>query len=73
MADQTLRRVAVVGGVRIPFCRSNTLYVDLSNLDMMTAALNGLTDRFGLAGALVEAGSLMPSVTLSLPDDLLPK
>ena len=31
--DQTLRRVAVIGGVRIPFCRSNTLYADQSNLD----------------------------------------
>ena len=29
-----LRRVAVIGGMRIPFCRSNTLYADLSNLDM---------------------------------------
>ena len=36
MTDK-LRRVAVVGGTRIPFCRSNTLYADLSNLDMMTA------------------------------------
>ena len=26
--EQTLRRVAVIGGVRIPFCRSNTLYAD---------------------------------------------
>jgi acetyl-CoA C-acetyltransferase len=48
--NQPLRRVAVVGGVRIPFCRSNTLYADLSNLDMMTAALNGLVDRFNLKG-----------------------
>ena len=35
--DQTLRRVAVIGGVRIPFCRSNTFYADLSNLEMLTA------------------------------------
>ena len=34
--NQTLRRVAVIGGVRIPFCRSNTLYADQSNLDMLT-------------------------------------
>ena len=43
-----LRRVAVVGGVRIPFCRSNTFYADQSNLDMMAASLNGLVDRYGL-------------------------
>ena len=50
----TLRRVVVVGGVRIPFCRSNTLYADLTNLDMMTAALNGLVERYKLAGQHVD-------------------
>ncbi len=53
MTDQ-LRRVAIIGGIRIPFCRSNTLYADLSNLDMMTAALNGLVDRYGLKGAHID-------------------
>lgn len=51
MTSQTLRRVAVLGGSRIPFCRSNTLYADLSNLDMMSASLNGLVDKYGLKGA----------------------
>ncbi len=51
---QTLRRVAVIGGVRIPFCRSNTLYADLSNLDMMTATLNGLVERYNLKGVHVD-------------------
>jgi acetyl-CoA C-acetyltransferase len=49
-----LRRVAVIGGVRIPFCRSNTLYADLSNLDMMSASLDGLVDRFGLKGQHID-------------------
>ncbi len=49
MAD-TLRPVAIVGGVRTPFCRSNTLYSELSNLDMLTTALNGLVDKYNLAG-----------------------
>lgn len=53
MAD-TLRRVAIIGGTRIPFCRSNTLYADLSNLDMMSAALNGLVDKYGLKGAHID-------------------
>ncbi|MGE0766062.1 MAG: acetyl-CoA C-acetyltransferase [Hyphomicrobiaceae bacterium] len=48
------RRIAVIGGVRIPFCRSNTLYADLSNLDMMTTALDGLIERFGLAGQHID-------------------
>jgi acetyl-CoA C-acetyltransferase len=45
---QTIRRVAVIGGTRIPFCRSGTLYADLTNLDMMTAALDGLAAKYGL-------------------------
>ncbi len=51
---QTIRRVAVIGGVRIPFCRSNTLYADLSNLDMMTTTLNGLVDRYNLKGVHID-------------------
>ena len=53
MAGQ-LRRVAVLGGIRTPFCRSNTAYSDLSNLDLMTAALNGLVDKFHLEGQLID-------------------
>jgi len=45
---ESLRRVAVVGGSRIPFCRSNTLYAENSNMDMLTAAINGVADRFNL-------------------------
>ena len=46
----TVRRVAVLGGNRIPFARSNSAFVQASNQDMLTAALDGLADRFGLAG-----------------------
>ncbi|HEV8095995.1 MAG TPA: acetyl-CoA C-acetyltransferase [Burkholderiales bacterium] len=49
MSD-TVRRVAIVGSVRIPFARSNTAYGDASNQDMLTAALSGLVDKFGLKG-----------------------
>ena len=51
---ESLARVAVIGGVRTPFCRSNTLYADLSNLDMMTATLNGLVDSYNLKGAHID-------------------
>jgi len=44
------RRVAVVGGNRIPFARSNSVYSRASNQDMLTAALDGLVSRFGLEG-----------------------
>ena len=45
-----LRRVAVVGGNRIPFARSGGPYARASNQDMLTAALDGLVARFGLRG-----------------------
>ena len=43
MSNQ-LRRIAVIGGSRIPFCRSNTVYANKTNLDMLAAALQGLID-----------------------------
>jgi acetyl-CoA C-acetyltransferase len=52
--EQTLRRVGVVGGVRIPFCRSNSLYADQSNLAMLTAALNVLVDKYNLKGVQID-------------------
>jgi acetyl-CoA C-acetyltransferase len=51
MADTTpRRRVAVLGGNRIPFARSDGAYANASNQDMFTAALGGLIDRFDLDG-----------------------
>jgi acetyl-CoA C-acetyltransferase len=45
-----VRRVAIIGGVRIPFARSMGAYAEASNQDMLTAALKGLVERFGLRG-----------------------
>jgi acetyl-CoA C-acetyltransferase len=45
-----MRRVAIVGGNRIPFARSGGRYAQACNQDMLTAALDGLVARFGLAG-----------------------
>ncbi|MCC5885461.1 MAG: acetyl-CoA C-acetyltransferase [Gammaproteobacteria bacterium] len=45
-----LKRIAIIGGSRIPFCRSNTLYADETNLDMLSAAIEGVVGRFGLQG-----------------------
>ena len=47
------RRVAIVGGNRIPFARSNKQYARASNQDMLTAAIDGLAQRYGLAGVRV--------------------
>ncbi len=43
-------RVAVVGGLRIPFCRANSIYTDASNQDMMTATLAALVEKYDLKG-----------------------
>ena len=48
--NATPRRVAVIGGNRIPFARSNRAYAKASNQDMLTATLDGLVARFGLEG-----------------------
>lgn len=50
MSQTTIRRVAILGGNRIPFARSNGSYLKASNTDMFTAALNGLVERFHLQG-----------------------
>ncbi|MDR7087024.1 acetyl-CoA C-acetyltransferase [Aeromicrobium panaciterrae] len=52
-AKQTVRRVAVIGGNRIPFARSNSVYTNASNQEMLTAALDGLVTRYGLEGERV--------------------
>ncbi|MEL7936638.1 acetyl-CoA C-acetyltransferase [Pseudomonas delhiensis] len=44
------RRVAIVGGNRIPFARSNTVYATASNQEMLTSALDGLIERYNLHG-----------------------
>lgn len=45
-----VRRVAIVGGNRIPFARSNTAYASASNQQMLSFTLQGLIDRYGLHG-----------------------
>lgn len=56
------RRAVVVGGNRIPFARAGGPYAHSSNQDMLTAALEGLVARFGLAGeriGSVAAGAVL--------------
>jgi acetyl-CoA C-acetyltransferase len=50
------RPVAVLGGVRTPFCRQNTAYAELGNLELSVHALGALVERFGLQG--VELGEV---------------
>ncbi|HSW32791.1 MAG TPA: acetyl-CoA C-acyltransferase, partial [Steroidobacteraceae bacterium] len=50
LVGQNIRRVAIVGGARIPFARAMGAYAECSNQDMLTAALKGVVDTFRLAG-----------------------
>lgn len=55
MSSNDVRKVAIVAGNRIPFCRANSFYADQSNLDMLTAAIQGLVDRHQLDGKQLDA------------------
>ncbi|WP_243453012.1 acetyl-CoA C-acetyltransferase [Psychrobacter coccoides] len=61
-------RVAILGANRIPFARSNGPYADASNIDMLTAALNGLVERHNLEGKRV--GEVVAGAVLKLSRDL---
>ena len=47
------RRVAILGGVRIPFCRNNTAYHDVGNLGMSIKTLGALVEKFKLHGEVL--------------------
>lgn len=50
LVGSSVRRVAIVGGVRIPFARSMGAYAEASNQDMLTATLKALVERYRLQG-----------------------
>jgi acetyl-CoA C-acetyltransferase len=50
---QATRPVAILGGVRIPFCRNNTAYADVGNLGMSIRTLGALVERYGLHGQVL--------------------
>ena len=62
-----VRRVAIVGGVRIPFARSMGAYAEASNQDMLTAALKAVVDRFALKGEVL--GDVGAGAVLKHPRD----
>jgi acetyl-CoA C-acetyltransferase len=56
------RRVAIIGGVRIPFVRGNGAYSQVGNQEMLTAAMRGVVERYGLQGQRLDdvaAGAVM--------------
>src|SRR5580658_7472086 len=50
LVGSAVRRVAIIGGVRIPFARSYSAYATVGNQDMLTAALRAVVERFHLQG-----------------------
>ncbi len=54
MARKTIRPVAIIGGIRTPFCRSNSAYSALTNLDMMSTAIQALSEKYALKGELID-------------------
>ncbi len=65
--DTMTEKIAILGGNRIPFARSNGPYAQASNQDMLTAALDGLVARFGLQGE--RAGEVVAGAVLKHPKD----
>lgn len=61
-------RVAILGGNRIPFARSNGSYADVSNTDMLTAALDGLVERYNLQGEIL--GEVVSGAVMKLSRDI---
>jgi len=63
----TTRRVGIIGGVRIPFCRNNTAYADIGNFGMSVKVLGSLVERFGLHG--LELGEVAFGAVIKHPYD----
>ncbi len=63
----SIRKVAIVGGVRIPFSRSMGAYMGVSNQDLMTFSLQALVDRFNLKG--VELGDVVLGAVMKHSSD----
>jgi acetyl-CoA C-acetyltransferase len=61
------RRVAILGGSRIPFCRNNTAYFDLGNVGMSIKAVGSLVEKFNLGG--VQLGEVALSAVLKHSSD----
>lgn len=67
MSDSAPRRVAIVGGLRIPFCRAGTNYAGVGNRDMLTAVLRALVERYRLKGERL--GDVCAGATFKHPRD----
>jgi acetyl-CoA C-acetyltransferase len=67
LVGSNVRRVAIVGGIRIPFARAHGAYATASNQDMLTVALRGVVERFALNG--VRLGDVIAGAVLKHSKD----
>ncbi|HNR21471.1 MAG TPA: acetyl-CoA C-acetyltransferase [Steroidobacteraceae bacterium] len=67
LAGPAIRRVAIVGGQRIPFARAHGAYATVGNQDMLTAALRAVVEKYGLAG--VRLGDVIAGATIKHSKD----
>lgn len=67
LAGGALRPAVVVGSNRIPFARAHTAYREVTNQEMLTAAIDGLVARFGLQGERL--GQVTAGAVLKHPRD----
>ncbi len=67
LVGSTVRRVAIVGGIRIPFARAHGAYATVGNQDMLTAAFRGVVDKYKLQG--VRLGDAMAGAVIKHSKD----
>ncbi|MDN5864484.1 MAG: acetyl-CoA C-acetyltransferase [Gammaproteobacteria bacterium] len=61
------RRVAILGGLRTPFCRAGGAFVDASSKEMLTAVMKALVERYELKGQRL--GDVSAGATFKHPRD----
>ncbi len=67
LAGEAVRRVAIIGGVRLPFARGHTAYATAGDQEMLTAVFRAVVERFALAG--VRLGEVAAGAVIKHPKD----
>jgi acetyl-CoA C-acetyltransferase len=67
LVGSAVRRVAIVGGIRIPFARAHGAYATVGNQDMLTAAFRGVVEKYKLQG--VRLGDAMAGAVIKHSKD----
>jgi acetyl-CoA C-acetyltransferase len=67
LVGEAVRRVAIIGGVRIPFARAHTAYASAGDQEMLTAVFRAVVERFALEGARL--GDVAAGAVIKHPKD----